>query len=61
MSNVIAQVFEHWMKNFLDKYLVFYPNQFGFVRDGGCSKAIFAFSRIVNFSLMIEAMFLFVH
>ena len=46
---VIAKVFERCIEMFLDKYLVFHPNQYGFVRDGGCNKAIFAFSRVVDY------------
>ena len=46
---VIVKVFERCIEKFLDKYLVFHPNQYGFVCDGGCDKAIFAFSRIVAY------------
>ena len=46
---VIAKFFEHCIEKFLDKYLVFHPNQYGFVRYGGCYKAIFAFSRTVDY------------
>jgi Reverse transcriptase (RNA-dependent DNA polymerase) len=45
----IAKIFEACMQSTIDKLLSFHNNQFGFVKDGGCSKAIFTFSSCVRY------------
>jgi hypothetical protein len=32
-----------------DRFFKFHPNQFGFVPEGGCNKALFAFNRTVDY------------
>jgi hypothetical protein len=46
---IISKVFEKCVANILNEYFVFNDNQFGFVRNGGCGKALFAFKNIVNY------------
>ena len=41
---VATKIFESYVEKFLDKYLVSHLNQFDFVHDDGCSKAISVFS-----------------
>ena len=39
---ILAKIFECCLNSLLDKYLSVHNNQFGFVKGGGCNKAIYA-------------------
>ena len=40
---IIAKLFERCVEKFFDRFFKFHPNQFGFVPEGGCNKALFAY------------------
>jgi hypothetical protein len=46
---IVAKVFERCVEKYFERYFAFHPNQFGFVVNGGCNKALFAFNRTVDY------------
>jgi hypothetical protein len=46
---IVAKVFERCVEKYFERFFVFHPNQFGFVANGGCNKALFAFNRTVDY------------
>ena len=46
---IINKVFEKCIGYVLEPYFVFHDNQFGFVSNGGCGRALFAFKNVVDY------------
>jgi hypothetical protein len=46
---IVAKVFESCLSSLLEDKFQFHPNQFGFVSQGGCSKALFSFKSCVDY------------
>ena len=46
---IIAKIFEACVAKIIDNKLVFHENQFGFSRNGGCGRALFAFRNIIEY------------
>ena len=46
---IISKVFEKCIDYVLEPYFVFHDNQFGFVSNGGCGRALFAFKNVVDY------------
>ena len=45
----MAKIFESCIANIIETNLVSHTNQFGFVKNGGCGKALFTFRNIVRY------------
>lgn len=46
---IMAKIFESCIANIIETNLVSHTNQFGFVKNGGCGKALFTFRNIVRY------------
>ena len=46
---IVGKIFEKCMAGIIEPQFTFHDNQFGFVNNGGCGKALFAFKNIVNY------------
>ena len=46
---IISKVFEKYIGYVLEPYFVFHDNQFEFVSNGGCGRALFAFKNVVDY------------
>ena len=46
---IVAKVFESVLVSYIDKYVTPHKNQFGFVKNGGCNKAVFYFYSTVKY------------
>jgi Reverse transcriptase (RNA-dependent DNA polymerase) len=46
---VISKIFEKCAANVIEPLLKFHENQFGFVNNGGCGKALYTFRSVVNY------------
>ena len=46
---MIGKVFEKCIVNNSEPNFVFHENQFGFVQNGGCGRALFAFRNVVGY------------
>ena len=46
---VISKIFEKCITNIIESYFKFSDNQYGFVNNGGCGKAVFTFRQVVNY------------
>ena len=45
----MAKIFESVLVSYIDKYVTPLKNQFGFVKNGGCNKAVFSFYSVKYF------------
>ena len=46
---VTGKVSEKYIANIIEPYFVFQENQFGFVKNGGCGRALVAFRNVVGY------------
>ena len=46
---VIGKVFEKCIANNIELYFAFHENQLGFVKNGGCGRALFALRNVVGY------------
>ena len=44
---IVGKVFDKCIANIIELYLVFHENQFGFLKNGGCGRALFAVVKVV--------------
>ena len=58
---IVAKVFESVLVYYIDKYVTPHKNQFGFVKNGGCNKAVFSFYSTVKYLEINIVMRIFVH
>ena len=46
---VIGKNFEKYIAEIIEPYFNFHENWFGFIENGGCNKALFTFTNVVNY------------
>ena len=46
---LLAKIFERCLEKYLEPFFAFHPNQYGFVKNGGCNRALFTFSSTVDY------------
>ena len=49
IMSVISKIFEKCIANIIEPYFKFSDNQYGYVNNGGCGKALFTFRQVVNY------------
>ena len=49
ITSILSKLFESCLSDFLSPYLISHCNQLGFVKHGGCSKAILALKTVLTY------------
>ena len=49
ITSILSKLFESYLSDFLSPYLISHCNQLGFVKHGGCNKAILALKTVLTY------------